>query len=337
MKIPVNQIICGDAFEVLKTFPNESVNSVITSPPYFNLRDYQVEGQIGLEKTYQEYIAKLIAVFNECKRILRKDGTCFINLMDTYAGGGFGAFTDLSKTKQGTNKGTVESRDKICQLRKNNKQIKQKSLMMIPERFGIAMLDNGWILRNDLIWIKKNAMPESVQDRWKKAHEHFYFFVKNKNYKFNLDAIRTKHKEVSLKRAEYELGRNAMGLNPSSMGEKYSRDKKYKDGTEKYYSMPARQVKLNPLGAVPPDYLDVNTNCSQNDVVGEHYATYPSDLILPLIKSGSSEGDIVLDPFGGSMTTCVVAQRMNRKYIGIELNQEYVKIGQERLRQKTLL
>lgn len=319
-----NTIICGDALEVLKGFPDESINSVITSPPYFNLRDYQIDGQIGLEKTYQEYIAKLIAIFNECRRVLKKDGTCFINLMDTYGG----SSSLCGSSRQGLNS------DKVGNLKKN---FKQKSLMMIPERFAIAMLDADWILRNDLIWIKKNAMPESVQDRWKKAHEHFYFFVKNKNYKFNLDAIRTKHKEVSIKRSKYELGRNAMGLNPSSMGEKYNRDKKYKDGNEHYYSMPARQVKLNPLGAVPPDYLDVNTNCSQNDVVGEHYATYPSDLILPLIKSGSSEGDIVLDPFGGSMTTCVVAQRMNRNFIGIELNPAYVKIGQERLRQKTLI
>src|SRR3990167_6873754 len=137
--------------------------------------------------------------------------------------------------------------------------------MMIPERFGIAMIEKNWILRNKLVWIKRNAMPESVQDRWKKAHEYIFFFVKSKKYYFNLDVIRTPHKEVSLKRAEYEQGRNVLGLNPSSMGKKYQDNKRY-------MGMPARMVKLNPLGACPPDYLIVNTNCSENDGSDEHYA-----------------------------------------------------------------
>lgn len=332
-----NTIICGDSLKVLKTIPDESIDCVITSPPYFNLRDY-VEGQIGLESTYQEYIGKLIDIFNEVKRVLKKEGTCFVNLGDTFAGGGFG-YENISDEefikkypKQSSNKGTQsgKSRKLINNLRKNNKQFSQKSLMMIPERFGIAMIDEGWILRNKLVWIKRNAMPESVQDRWKKAHEYIFFFVKNKSYNFNLDSIRTPHKDISIKRAEYEQGRNVLGQNPSSVGEKYNRDKKNKDGTEKYYSMPARQVKLNPKGAVPPDFLDINTNCRADDIV-EHYATYPQDLINPLIKAGCPEGGIILDPFGGSGTTAVAAKKLNRNFILIELNKNYCEIAEKRI------
>lgn len=160
-----------------------------------------------------------------------------VNLGDSYG------------TQSGASMGRVYNSEKTYMTNRGNGSLLlkpkdkdwHKCLMMIPERFTIAMIDSGWILRNKLVWIKPNAMPESVQDRWKKAHEYIYFFTKNKNYHFNLDAIRTKHKEVSIKRAEYEQGRNAMGLNPSSMGVKYK-------GNQRYYGMPARMVKLNPLG-----------------------------------------------------------------------------------------
>jgi DNA modification methylase len=210
-------------------------------------------------------------------------------------------------------------------------QVIEKSLCQIPSHFGIEMTDRGWILRNSLVWIKPNAMPESVQDRWKKAHEYIFFFVKSKKYNFNLDSIRTPHKQISIKRAEYEIGRNALGLNPSNTGEKYNRDKKNKDGTEKYYSMPARQVKLNPKGAIPPDYLSINTNCSEQDTVEGHWATFPQSLIIPLIKAGCPEGGIVLDMFSGSCTTALVSEKLNRKWIMIDLSSRYCEIGQERM------
>jgi len=321
----LNQIIQGDSLEVLKTLPDESIDYMITSPPYYSLRDYGVEGQIGLEKTYEEYIKKLIDIFNEAKRVLKKEGTCFVNLGDTYKS--LGATRHLGWKDP---KSKARGLDVLEPSGMPQGKLQEKSLMMIPERFAIAMIDNGWILRNKLVWIKKNAMPESVQDRWKKAHEYIFFFVKSKKYYFDLDSIRTKHKEVSIKRAEYELGRNAMGLNPSSMGEKYKKDKSAK------YGMPARQVKLNPKGAVPPDFLDINTNCKQDETV-EHYATYPMDLINPLIKAGCPKGGVVLDMFSGSGTTCVVAKRLSRNYIGIELNENYIKIAEQRLRQSILL
>jgi DNA modification methylase len=173
-------------------------------------------------------------------------------------------------------------------------------------------------------------MPESVQDRWKKAHEYIFFFVKDKKYYFDLDAIRTPHKEVSIKRAEYEQGRNALGLNPSSMGKKYQDNKRY-------MGMPARQVKLNEKGACPPDYFLVNTNCSENDGSDEHYATYPQKLLINPIKAGSPQNGIVLDPFMGSGTTAVVARQLGRNYIGIELNPNYIKLAENRLSQQILI
>lgn len=321
----INTIIQGDALQVLKTLPDESIDCVITSPPYFNLRDYGVEGQIGLEKTWQEYIKKLIDIFDEVKRVLKKEGTCFVNLGDTFAGGGFGIDSNLENTKQSTNKGTMENRETMQRLRKENKQFSAKSLMMIPERFAISMVERGWILRNKLVWIKRNAMPESVNDRWKKAHEYIFFFVKSKKYYFNIDAIRTQHKEVSIKRAEYEQGRNALGQNTSSLGDKSAK-----------YGMPARQVKINPLGAIPPDFFDVNTNCKMDETV-EHYATYPTDLIIPLVKAGCPEKGIVYDPFMGSGTTAVVARYLGRNYLGSELNPDYIKIAKKRLSQQILI
>lgn len=314
----VNKIYCGDSLEILKTWPDEFVDMVLTSPPYFNLRDYLVEGQIGLEKTWQEYVGKLIEVFNEVKRVLKPAGTCFVNLADSFNGNKKGN-TNLKWEKINT-----ES------FEKKKQEMCEKSLMMIPERFAISMIDNDWILRNKLVWIKPNAMPESVQDRWKKAHEYIFFFTKNKNYHFDLDAIRTPHKQVSIKRAEFEQDRNALGLNPNSMGKKYLDNKRY-------MGMPARMVKLNPLGACPPDYFLVNTNCSESDGSDEHYATYPQKLLWPLVKAGCPAGGIILDPFMGAGTTALVAKNLGRNYVGIELNPAYIKMAEQRLRQDLLL
>ena len=328
MNLPINQIICGSALDILKTLPDECIDSCITSPPYFNLRDYCIEGQIGLEPTYQEFIFKLCDIFDEVKRVLKKTGTCFVNLGDSYA--------SIGKTS-----GDIDG-DEGMDIERGRSRIKkgtypEKCLILIPERFAIEMINRGWILRNKIPWIKPNAMPESVQDRWKKAHEYIFFFVKSKSYYFNLDAIRTPHKQVSINRAEYELGRNAMGLNPSSMGKKYGRDKNNKDALDKYASMPARQVKLNPLGACPPDYFIVNTNCSEDDTQKKHYATYPKALITPLVRAGCPDGGIVLDCFAGTSTTAVVARHFNKQFVMIELNPEYCEMGKDRLAQQSLI
>lgn len=333
----MNEIVQGDALEVLKTLESESVNCVVTSPPYYGLRDYGVEGQIGLEPTYQEFISNLCRIFDEVKRVLKKDGTCFVNLGDTFMGNS--SYSEKGRQGLGNDKIGMMNKKQWLDPKYPHKEklrarehidkiqgeIKTKSLMMIPERFAIEMINRGWILRNKLVWIKRNAMPESVQDRWKKAHEYIFFFTKSQKYYFDLDSIRTPHRLVSLKRAEYEQGRNALGQNPSSVGDKYSKDKSDK------YGMPARVVKLNDKGAVPPDFLDIFTNSGEDGAI-EHYATYPQTLISPLIRAGSKEGDIILDPFFGSGTTGLVALKLGRKYIGIDLSEEYCKIAEERLK-----
>ena len=330
-----NKILCGDTLTELKKFPDDCIDCVVTSPPYFNLRSYLPVGhkdkskEIGLEKTYQEFIKKLIDVFDEVKRVLKKDGTCFVNLGDSYGGSGMGiSYAGKTCGPNSILKGKLDKFPSVGHTRGKM----DKCLMMIPERFAIAMIDKKWILRNKLVWIKQNAMPESVQDRWKKAHEYIFFFVKNKKYYFDLDKIRTPHKLVSINRARYEQGRNALGQNSSSMGEKYNRDKKHKDGTEKYYNMPARQVKLNPKGAVPPDFLEVNTNCRERDIDRNHYATFPQDLIIPLIKAGCPKGGIILDPFAGTCTTAIVAKQLQINYVMIELNSKDVERAKARIK-----
>jgi len=267
-------------------------------------KKYFQSAEIGLEKTYPEYLKKLLDVFCEVKRVMKKEGTCFINLGDSFG--------------SGTQKTNIRAPGF------------EKSLMLIPERFAIAMLDSGWILRNKLIWCKENSMPESVQDRWKKAHEYIFFFVKNKSYYFDLDVIRTPHKQVSIDRANYETNRLSAGRNVSSMGEKYNRDKTNRIAPEKYYSMPARIVKLNPKGAIPPDYF-LMTSGSNSGSNKEHFATYPEKLIIPLIKAGCPEGGLVLDPFFGIGTTGVVARKLGRNFLGIEINTKYVKTAIERI------
>src|SRR3990167_3531829 len=194
------------------------------------------------------------------------------------------------------------------------KQFKKREIPEHLLKFFILKKANGWILRNKLVWIKPNAMPENVQDRWKKAHEYIFFFTKSQKYYFNLDAIRTPHQLVSLKRAEYEQGRNALGQNPSSLGDKSAN-----------YGMPARVVKLNDKGAVPPDFLDIFTNSAEDGAI-EHYATYPQTLISPLMRAGCPKDGLILDPFIGSGTTARVSMDLGRHYLGIELNPEYIKL-----------
>src|SRR3990167_9668060 len=175
-----DKIIQGDSLEILKTLDDESVDCCITSPPYWNLRDYNTIGQLGLETTFQEYVQKLCDIFDEVKRIIKKEGTCFVNLGDTYSGNKEGK-TDykvsnyLKENSQGIHKKAI---------------IAEKSLCQIPSRFAIVMTDKGWILRNKIIWHKKNAMPSSVLDRFTNKYEQVFFFVKNKKYYFDLDSIR---------------------------------------------------------------------------------------------------------------------------------------------------
>ena len=295
------KILVGDCRETLKQLPAECVQTCITSPPYFGLRDYGHDGQIGLEQTSQEFVDELVSVFREVKRVLRDDGTLWLNLGDSYNGSGKGAMADGSAVgglKQSTNKGT-----QIGVFKKTDVDgLKPKDLIGIPWMVAFALRADGWYLRQDIIWHKPNPMPESVEDRCTKSHEYIFLMSKSPKYYFDHDAIKEK--------ATSENKPRAFGA-------------KKQDGTFR-----------NDVGNVFEDNGTRNkrsvwsVNVAQFN--GAHFATFPEALITPCILAGSKSGDIVLDPFGGSGTTGKVALEYGRKAILCELNPEYVKLINER-------
>lgn len=290
----LNKIIQGDALVELKKLPDQSVDMVMTSPPYWALRDYGVEGQLGLEPTFQEYITKLCDIFDEVKRVLKKEGTCWVNMGDTYGGiGDKGDYKD-PKYKEGRN----------GQSKAINKPATQKSLCQIPSRFAIEMCNRGWILRNEVIWHKPNCMPSSVKDRFTVDFEKIFFFVKSKKYYFETQYDRTKT---------------------------YDENQRDRDNT-RLNNVPGR-TKMN--GLKFNNYKFRNKRCvwriTTKPYKEAHFATYPEELCETPIKAGCPEGGIVLDPFFGAGTTGLVAKKLDRSFVGIELNPEYIKIAEARI------
>lgn len=280
----LNKIYNGNALDVLKTFPDESVDMVITSPPYWALRDYGAEGQLGLESTFQEYINKLCDIFDEVKRVLKKSGSCWVNLGDAYSGSGKGVGG-----------------------------IKSKSLLQIPSRFAIEMCNRGWILRNEIIWHKPNAMPQSVRDRFTVDYEKLFFFVKSKKYYFKQQKEQMKTNHIcwkSIRKHSRMVSLNTTKQNDFSQDLKISKD----------------------LQRNKRSVWSINTKPFKE----KHFATYPEELIITPIKACCPENGIVLDPFMGSGTTAVVARSLGLKYVGIELNPDYIKIAEKRLAQITI-
>lgn len=303
MKFPedyTNKIISGDSMSVLKTLPDQSINCCITSPPYWGLRDYGVDGQIGLEKTPDEYVVHMADVFREVRRVLKDDGTLWLNLGDSYCGtGSKGEHTD-PKYANGRNGQSVALNNKINGL-------KSKDLVGIPWMVAFALRSDGWYLRQDIIWHKPNPMPESVTDRCTKAHEYIFLLGKSAKYYYDADAI----KEPSISKSEgIRFGGNKYGDD---------NDPKYntKSGNvSKEYSVANRRsvwtVTTKPFGEA-------------------HFATFPPALIEPMVLAGCPEGGIILDPFMGAGTTAVVAKQNNRNYLGIELNPKYVEMANKRI------
>lgn len=273
-----DSIILGDALEQLKTFTDKSIDCCITSPPYYGLRDYGVDKQIGLEKMPEEYVEKLTAVFHEVKRVLKDDGTLWLNIGDSYWGSGSrgfdfnGKFTEASKLQQGS-KGTIDLHN-LPKLIGNKGEYKNKDLIGIPWMLAFSLRADGWYLRQDIIWRKPNPMPESVKDRCTKSHEYIFLLSKRPHYYFDCEAI----------------------CDPVSKANK--RD---------VWSVATKAVKE------------------------AHFATFPEELVKPCILAGCRDGGVVLDPFFGSGTTGVVAESLNRRYIGIELNPDYVEISKRRV------
>ena len=310
----VNQIYLGDSIEVLKTFPDNSIHCCVTSPPYYGLRDYGNDGQIGLEGTPEAFVQKLVEAFREVKRVLKDDGTLWLNLGDSYAGGGKKGDTEGAKQK--TSKGaTWGTNDRLATLISKKNGVKPKDLIGIPWMVAFALRADVWYLRQDIIWHKPNPMPESVTDRCTKSHEYIFLLSKSQRYFYDADAINDRMVPSSIKR-------NQSGWNGNE-------DRGYVSGKQNHISK-----YMGSNAAKEAEFANKRSvwTITTKPFSDAHFATYPEDLIVPCIKAGCPKGGIVLDPFGGAATTALVAHKLRRDWVMIELNQDYINIAEKRLR-----
>jgi DNA modification methylase len=314
------KILIGDCRETLKTIPDKTVQCCITSPPYFGLRDYGHDEQIGLEETPKKYVENMVAVFREVWRVLRDDGTLWLNLGDSYAGswGNYSGQNRGSGTQREINSGSQAQQKSYDGLEKwrppttNPPGLKPKDLIGIPWRVAFALQADGWYLRQDIIWHKPNPMPESVTDRCTKAHEYIFLLSKSQKYFYDNEAV---------KEPVADSNKNRLSQNIESQ-----------TGTERANGGMKTNGNLKAVG-------DVNTGRNKRSVwtvttkpyKGAHFATFPADLITPCVLAGTKTGDIILDPFGGSGTTAEVALTHGRDFVICELNPEYLPLINSRL------
>jgi DNA modification methylase len=279
------------------------VQCVVTSPPYWGLRDYGIDGQLGLEETPEEYVDKMVEVFRQIKRVLKHDGTVWLNLGDSYS----------ASSGTGGTKSFQPKQPMFTYTRKAPKNLKPKDLVGIPWRVAFALQADGWYLRQDIIWHKPNPMPESVTDRCTKSHEYIFLLTKSAKYFYDADAIRENKGTFSTRKASpLAIVDSGVLKSPGIHG-----------GFDKDITVEGRNKRT--VWTIPTaPYKEA------------HFAVFPPKLPELCIKAGSSEGDIVLDPFFGSGTTGWVAQRLGRKWIGIELNEEYIKIAEKRFAQQDM-
>lgn len=306
----MSKILCGDAAECLKTLPDKCVNMCVTSPPYYGLRDYGEPGQIGIEQSPDEYIERLVKVFDEVYRVIAKDGTLWLNIGDSYAGSGKGPMS-LAVAGNGKNKELYNKNSRVHDVPKSLSGIKPKDLIGIPWMLAIALRERGWYLRSDIIWYKTNCLPENTKDRPTKTYEHIFLLAKSRNYYFDYKAIQEPLKQVSKDR--YKRGRGA--------GNKYAEQQGISREQDNFSHFDQQFRRKR-------DVWEVSTNSYKMD---EHFAMFPEKLIEPCILAGSKAGGVVLDPFFGSGTTGAVAKRFGREYIGIDLNARYLEKAKERI------
>lgn len=301
-------IYAGDCIKSLKNMPEQSINTCITSPPYYGLRDYGVKGQLGLEETPKQFVDNLVNVFKEVRRVLRDDGTVWLNLGDSYAaqkGKGFNTHTD-----QGTGNRVQEMQKKYGDI-KVKTVLPAKNLVGIPWRVALALQQDGWYLRQDIIWHKPNPMPESVKDRCTKAHEYIFLLSKSTKYYFDNEAIKED--------AKFPQGPDASNKIRKGVGD------------------PKMQTRggLHKIGAIPKKNKRSVWTVTTKPFKGAHFATFPMDLIEPCILAGCPEGGTVLDPFAGSGTTGIVAANHNCNSVLLELNEEYIELAKDRIKKQT--
>ena len=306
-------LLVGDALERLRELPDESVQTCVTSPPYWGLRDYGMEGQIGLEESPTAFVTRLVRVFREVRRVLRADGTCWVNMGDTYASSGWGGGVGGNSTINGqqTQKESRAARSKLKERVVDG--LKPKDLAGVPWRLALALQDDGWWLRQDIIWAKPSPMPESVSDRCTKSHEYVFLLAKSERYFYDADAIRTP--DAGVKAGNGFAGRQGGSDRSRALSGGAGTAQPWQPGT----GANARSVWTI---ATQPSPL-------------EHFAAFPEELPRRCILAGSKHGDMVLDPFTGTGTTGVVALKEGRRFVGVELNPAYAEMAEQRSREVT--
>ena len=366
----LNQIIQGDVLKVLEMLPSESIDCCIASPPYWNLRDYGIDGQLGLERTPEEYVVKMVEVFREVRRVLKKEGTCWLNLGDSYA----------TKHEQvGTGEGDMghNSLPSVIHQRRTGRVngLEAKNLVGIPWRVAFALQSDGWYLRQDIIWHKPNPMPESVTDRCTKAHEYIFLLTKSPRYYFNNEAIREQPKMKEL-----------AGVSNYNNGKREHKNLKYAEikGANKrsvwtittksfkeahFATFPENLIKPMVLAGCPKEVCNKCGKARKRITEQPEWEKHQSKGMVaqdyegnPMYRGGSHNdglpyrsktkemveftdcgcnagwsAGIVLDPFMGAGTTALTAKNLKRNYVGIELNPSYIKMAEKRLRQEILL
>lgn len=337
------QLLVGDCIETMRSLPDQSVNCCVTSPPYFGLRDYGHEGQIGLEPSPDVFVEALVRVFREVRRVLRDDGTLWLNLGDSYATGGRGGGGSYMQER-----GDNAWSGKGCATgwRSAPVGLKHKDLIGIPWRVAFALQADGWYLRQDIIWQKPNPMPESVRDRCTKSHEYIFLLSKSHRYYYDHEAVKEPAAESSLARwaqnIEQQAGSDRQpGKTNGPMravgGPRPARDSFKRAGSKREQTIPG-QRKGTHRDDRDEGGWDIATrnrrsvwNVSTRSYKGAHFATFPPDLIRPCILAGCPEGGTVLDPFGGSGTTAGVALAHGRGAVLCELNPEYAELVPDRV------
>ena len=330
----LNHIYTGDALNVLQTLPTESVDCIVTSPPYYALRNYNADGQIGLETTPEQYLKRLTEVFMECHRVLKKSGTMWLVMGDSYAGSGRGK-GDINK------KGIQQHASFVGDMFDKPYRIhgyKNKDLMGIPWALAFSLRDAGWHLRQDIIWHKPNPMPESVMDRCTKAHEYIFLLSKSARYYFDHNAMLEPARYDNRKKMTHEgsvkYADNGTGIGAQTIS---------KGGRQRWANAIRGYVTKDDATGLPAQHHGSNIamlparnkrsvwTVPTRGYKGAHFATFPLGLIRPCIEAGCPPDGVVLDPFMGAGTTALVARELGRSYVGIELNADYVKMAEGRL------
>jgi DNA modification methylase len=314
--IPSVTILQGDWVERLRELPDETVQCCVTSPPYYGLRNYGVEGQLGLELTPDEYVQKLVAGFREVRRVLKDDGTLWLNLGDSYAAHRGGTSMPAETLARGISgqgdTAAKRGRESATCAHRNAASfgLKHKDLIGIPWRVAFALQADGWWLRSDIIWAKPNPMPESVTDRPTKSHEYLFLLTKASSYYYDAEAI----KEGVTGNAHAQGNGIGRKFDEPGSGNRANWDAKIAMHNATWADLPTSRNKRS-VWTVPT-----------NPYSEAHFATFPPDLIKPCILAGSKPGETILDPFGGSGTTGMVALELGRNAVLVELNPEYVRL-----------